>query len=119
MKKSLEEKREARIKEIADLIKKRDETNARLDFLMGITGSNGRSASESALPKEFPLMKEIEALFKENRQLRILQATSLIQKKFPQYMIERRKVHSVLVYLAKKGIIKKEEERGLFSLIDK
>lgn len=115
MKKNFEEKREQRLKEISSLIKKRDEINARLNELTGLTEGGGEN---SLPPKDFPWMKEIEALFKEHSPLRIIEATSLMQKKFPQYKIERSKVHSVMAYLATpyKGILSKEEGRGLFSL---
>jgi len=116
MKKSSEVKREERLKEISDLIRKREEINARLDFLTGISETPNIKPEENQIPEGFSVTKEVEKLFMEYPQLRILQATSLLQKKFPQYRIERRKVHSSLVYLAERGKVKKEpNERGLFS----
>ena len=117
--KSVEEKREERIKEIADLAKQRDTINARLNYLTGVAESSNTTAAGNPTPDSFSYSKEVESLFAENPQLRILQATALLQKKFPQYQIERRKVHSSLVYLVERKKIKKElEERGLFSRIE-
>ena len=116
MARTTEEKRETRIQEIMELTKKRDEINARLNFLTGITESSNTAAGNPPPPAEFSWMKEVSALFTEHKQLRILQATALLQKKYPQYQINRPKVHGAIVYLTKKGILKKEEERGLFSL---
>ena len=116
MKKTLEDKREERIKEIAELTKKRDEINARLNFLTGVAETTNAKVAESPIPEGFSYTREVEILFSEHPQLRILQATALLQKKFAQYQIDRRKVHSSLVYLVERGKINKEkEERGLFS----
>lgn len=116
MKKTLEDKREERIREIAELTKKRDEINARLNFLTGVADATNAKPAEVELPVGFSYTREVEALFKEHQQLRILQATALLQKNFPQYKIDRRKVHSSLVYLVERGKLAKETtERGLFS----
>ena len=120
MKKSLEERREERLKEITELTQQRETINARLNFLTGVVEASNGKPTEAPIPEGFSITKEVETLFNEHPQLRILQATALLQKKFPQYQIERRKVHSSLVYLAERKKIKKEpEERGLFSLIIK
>lgn len=116
MAKSLEEKREERIKEIASLTKQREAINAKLNFLTGVSETINAKPAESPIPEGFSITREVETLFKEYPQLRILQATALLKKKYPQYQIERRKVHSSLVYLVERGKAKKEEERGLFSL---
>ena len=117
MNKSLEEKLEERLKEITDLAKRRDEINARLRFLTGLVETTNAKLTQSPIPEGFSITREVENLFNEYPKLRILQATALLQKKFPQYQIERRKVHSSLVYLAEREKIQKEpEERGLFSL---
>lgn len=116
MSKTTDEKREAKIKEIMELTKQRDGINARLNFLTGIVESSNTTASNPVPPSEFSWMKEVSALFTEHNQLRILQATALLQKKYPQYQIDRSKVHGAIAYLAKKGFLKKEEERGLFTL---
>jgi uncharacterized coiled-coil DUF342 family protein len=115
MAKSLEEKREERLKEITELTKQREAINAKLNFLTGVTDGINTKSTETPIPEGFSITKEVETLFQEHPQLRILQATALLKKKFPQYQIERRKVHSSLVYLAERGKAKKEEERGLFS----
>jgi hypothetical protein len=116
MKKTQEDKREERIEEILKLYKQRDAINARLNLLTGIVdGTNTKADSKEVPPVGFSYSKEVENLFMEHPQLRILQATALLQKKFP-YQIERRKVHSALVYLVERGkIVKEKEERGLFS----
>jgi hypothetical protein len=117
MSKSLEEKREDRIREINELTKQRETINTRLNYLTGIAETNNVKPTENPIPEGFSYTKEVGDLFKENQQLRILQATALLQKKYPQYQINRRKVHSSLVYLVGRGKLKKEqEERGLFSL---
>lgn len=117
MAKTLEEKRESRIKEITELTKKREEINARLNFLTGVSETSNTKPAENPIPADFSYTKEVENLFQEIKRLRILQATALLQKKFPQYEIDRRKVHSSLVYLVEKGkLLKEKDERGLFSL---
>jgi len=118
MKKTNDERREDRIKEIFEITKQRDALNTRLNYLTGVVETTNVNVTENPIPANFSLMREIEELFNEHKQLRILQATALLQKKFPQYNIERSKVHSTMAYLAKKSgsKIKKEAERGLFAL---
>lgn len=115
MKKSLEDKREERVKEIIELTKQREVINARLNYLTGVVDSDAVKPTVTPLPEGFSITKEVETLFEQHAQLRILQATALLRDKFPQYEIDRRKVHSSLVYLVERGKAVKEEERGLFS----
>ena len=116
MAKTQEEKREARIKEIVGLTKERDVINARLNLLTGVVEASNAKPDKIPIPEGFSYSREVEALFEAHPQLRILQATALLQKKYP-YPIERRKVHSALVYLVERGkLLKEKEERGLFSL---
>lgn len=117
MKKSLDEKREERLKKISELTQKRDAINTELDKLLNLLG--GPSSSAEEVPIGFSVTREVQGLFKEHPKLYILQATDLLKKKFPAYNIDRRQVHGSLTYLAERGrVVKVEGERALFARAD-
>lgn len=114
MPKNVQHKRETRLEEILRLSRERERINARLDELMGL--GDASTIETTPYPEGFSLMREVQALFKEKKQMRPIQAVKMLQAKFPNLTFSRRRVHSTLTYLARKGVLTKGSDFGVFIL---